>query len=751
MTYCIFLRLKIALIFYLLMLPGIVLASDFPLYPVIRPNVAFWEKIYSKYSSSYGLIHHSENLNIIYEVVKIAESTDRRSRRRNQKKIRSIKEKYRTILAKLANGEKPSTPEERRVLKLFMPLTDRPTLENAINKIRFQRGQKNRFREGIIRSGAYLARIKRIFRKFGLPEELAYLPHVESSFNYQAYSKFGASGIWQFTWSTGRRFMRVNYTVDERRDPILATYAAASFLKENYELLGSWPLALTAYNHGANGMKRARDKYGSYEQIFKKYDGRRFGFASRNFYAEFLAAREIAAKYQSHFGPLVLDAPKDCREVKLKNYVPLTALLKHFKVDVNTIKAYNPALRKPVYTGQKYLPRGYYLRLPVKSGQDLKKLAENIPDNIFKNKQKRSRFCRVRRGDTAGVIARRHKVKLKDLIEANNLDRRATIYIGQNLRLPISGESLVLLSSTSKRPASKHLEFPAEPIVLASKITEEEAKIIEKGKNPATEKKTMEKISGSENILPEPVLTASVPAATVLATSIPADSTEPTEPAEPIESTKSTESIDLAESEVSEVLEVPLIGKKHPAKELPVNVEKTAEENGVLVAQEAVEAEKSTDPTVLSGDLRVERLAPAGGGGALLGNIRVEPGETLGHYADWLELPTQKLRKLNRLRFGKTIHLGQKVKLDFKTVSYEVFEERRYEYHKEREEDFFVSFKVDDVRIYRIKTGDSIWTLSKEEFEVPIWLIKKYNSTVDLNDLRAEQQLIIPVVVKKEG
>ncbi len=102
-----------------------------------------------------------------------------------------------------------------------------------------------------------------------------------------AYSKFGAAGIWQFTRSTGRRYMEVGYVLDERRDPIRATHAAAQLLKENYEKLGSWPLAITAYNHGAAGMARARQKHGDYPAIFKSYRSRTFKFASRNFYSEF--------------------------------------------------------------------------------------------------------------------------------------------------------------------------------------------------------------------------------------------------------------------------------------------------------------------------------------------------------------------------------------------------------------------------------------------------------------------------------
>ena len=97
-----------------------------------------------------------------------------------------------------------------------------------------------------MRSGAYLKKIRQILKQKKLPTDLSYLPHVESSFNPSAYSKFGAAGMWQFVRSTGRRYMRVDYVVDERRDPILSSYAAARLLRDNYARLGTWPLALTA-------------------------------------------------------------------------------------------------------------------------------------------------------------------------------------------------------------------------------------------------------------------------------------------------------------------------------------------------------------------------------------------------------------------------------------------------------------------------------------------------------------------------
>ena len=162
-------------------------------------------------------------------------------------------------------------------------------------RIRAQSGMRERFLKAIQVSGKYLATMEDIFREAGLPTVLTRLPHIESSFEINAYSRAHAAGIWQFIPSTGRLFLKIDHTVDQRLDPLLATRAAAKLLKSNHERLKTWPLAVTAYNHGAAGMERAVRKLGTRDisEIIRRYRGRRFGFASRNFYPELLAAIAI--------------------------------------------------------------------------------------------------------------------------------------------------------------------------------------------------------------------------------------------------------------------------------------------------------------------------------------------------------------------------------------------------------------------------------------------------------------------------
>ena len=251
--------------------------------------------------------------------------------------------------------------------------------------------------------------------------------------------------------------MTVGYDIDERRDPIMATYAAAQLLKENYEKLGSWPLAITAYNHGAAGMSRARQAHGDYPSIINNYRSRTFKFASRNFYSEFLAARRVAADYKRYFGDLDLKPPQHINSLVLDGYVAFKDVCRHLEVDPQELKALNPALREPVFEGQKHIPKGYSLRLPSRmSASNGNSLAAALPESLFHSSQKPSRFYTVQRHDTAGKIAKMHGVKLQDLILANNLNRRATIYPRQTLRIPVPGEPVAAPTQPLSRPKPRH-------------------------------------------------------------------------------------------------------------------------------------------------------------------------------------------------------------------------------------------------------------------------------------------------------
>ena len=377
--------------------------NDFPEFPIIRNNVDFWEKIYSTYSLNTAVIHDQNDLTKIYAVVNLVDKDIPGARSINNNHLETIKEKYEQILLRLSSGHPPATSEEQRVAHMFQGPGAQRTMRFAAENIRAQNGQKERFLEGTLRSTRYLERIKKIFREYGLPGDLAYLPHVESSFNIQAYSKCGAAGIWQFTRSTGKQYMRIDRHIDERRDPLISTRAAAQLLKKNYEALGSWPLAITAYNYGTAGMVRAAQSHGSYENIFRQYEEGYFKFASRNFYSEFLAARKVAKKLMHVQGPGVSETLRSSSPTESAGRETVS----------RNVKA-APARQKP----------------PVA-----------ISPSAVKNKKHlrtgpRLRLYTVKRGDTAFSIAAAANISVQELCRENNLNPNGILRSGQSLRIP---------------------------------------------------------------------------------------------------------------------------------------------------------------------------------------------------------------------------------------------------------------------------------------------------------------------------
>ncbi len=411
--------------------------EPFPHYKVLELNVAFWKKVYSEYTYSQSVIHDKSNPMLIYSVLEFDDSKSAKARKARRKREKAACRKYSHILRALAAGKAPSNADEKRVAALFGSRPDKKLLRRAADSVRCQRGQKDRFIEGVERSGAYLDAMREIFRSYGIPEDLCYLPHVESSFRHWARSKCGAAGMWQFMRWTAKRFIKVNYLVDERLDPMKSTRAAAELLLDNYQKLGSWPLAITAYNHGAAGMERALRQKGSFDRIIAEYRGRRFKFASRNFYAEFLAAREVAEHYRRNPERVTYHAPVEAVTVRMPSYISFTDLATMLNVPPSELQELNPALKRPLLTGEKYIPQGYEIRVPALDTSDFAlSLLPGEDTSVFKTCQKIDRHYRVRRGDTAHKIARRHGVSLKRLAVLNGLDSRYRIYAGQTLRLP---------------------------------------------------------------------------------------------------------------------------------------------------------------------------------------------------------------------------------------------------------------------------------------------------------------------------
>ncbi|MBN1481369.1 lytic transglycosylase domain-containing protein [candidate division KSB1 bacterium] len=366
----------------------------FPVPAQIESNVDFWTKVYSQYSSNHAIIHDKNDLSIIYNVINLndyyPDSLDISTR---WTIVEEIKLAYRRILQRLAQLEAPVnldslSREERHVYILWSHADDPLKFDRAVYAVRAQLGLRDRFEASIRRSGYYKENITRIFESYDLPLELTYLPHVESLFDYKSYSKVGAAGVWQFMRQTGKLFMNINYAVDERLDPITATDAAARLLKRNFAELQSWPLAITAYNHGLTSMQLAKAQLGTddFGVIYDKYKNSMFGFASKNFYAEFLAAWHVAENYKAYFGTIELFPSIRYQSIKLASALYLNQIADNFRVSVDTLIVYNPAFQQSVIHNQVRVPQGYVLRLPYREGfdpreafvQDIKPAAQSI-------------------------------------------------------------------------------------------------------------------------------------------------------------------------------------------------------------------------------------------------------------------------------------------------------------------------------------------------------------------------------------
>lgn len=345
----------------LLVAPQPSLAQDrLPFPRAMFHKVEFWKKIYSKYSTSQGVLHDSDDLSIVYKEIQLPPSGSRSIVGSERSEIRQA------LFSILRKRGQNLSHFEREILSKFPKYASRSRLLQATENIRFQLGQADRFKKGVINSGKYIRAIEKILKEEKVPDFIKYLPHVESSFQENAYSKVGAAGLWQIMPQTGRQFLRVDYAVDQRFDPWVSARAAAKYLKQNYRRLGEWPLALTAYNHGAGGVLKAMQTLGTTDiaEIAFQYSSARFGFASRNFYAQFLAAVQVAQDYRKYFGNIKIEAPIIFDEIQLKRTTYLKDFARDYRFDSAEFRKLNLGLRKPVFDNRRPIPKGTIVRLP---------------------------------------------------------------------------------------------------------------------------------------------------------------------------------------------------------------------------------------------------------------------------------------------------------------------------------------------------------------------------------------------------
>ena len=706
--------------------------SPFVKRPELEPDIRFWTRVYTEVTTNAGFVHDDRNLDVVYEVITFPETLSPAQR---SKVVDAARDKYSAILKRLASGSGTDAADEQRVRALWPANTSTRALHEAAEHVRFQLGQADRFKAGLIRSGAYEAHIAETLANMGLPAEIAALPHVESSFDPTAYSKAGAAGLWQFMRSTGRRFMRIDSTVDERMDPYRSTIAAAQLLQFNYDLLGTWPLAITAYNHGASGMRRAKERQGTDDivVIIRNHQSRTFGFASRNYYVAFLAALDVDRESEKYFGPLTRNTEVKSRALGVPDYVPVSTMQRVLGIDVATLRALNPSLTSAVWNGERYIPRGFELHVPEATApQDLKvRLASLGPTERFEQ-QKMDKIYRVRSGDTLSAIASSHGTTVATLMRLNDLHSAHQVRRGQILQLPGTEPKPVTVAAVTpapaaaapagqapagQAPAGQAPPVPAEVYVVKrgdslSNIARQ-AGLTEQELMAQNGLKDRNFIYEGQKLQIASIAGEKLPTGIVTITDVTPQPAIADVEAQPEEIPQSEREIALAQAAQ------------------PVSAAQAEE-----ISPNLVSGAESTTMTADPSDYTV----------ADDGTIEVQAAETLGHYADWLGVRASRLRELNGMRFATPVVIGQRLKIDTTTVAADQFVQRRRSYHQRLQEDFFAANRIVGTEVHVVRRGESLWSIAQKYPNVPIWLLRQYNPDISFDDVRPRTQLVMPLI-----
>lgn len=321
--------------------------SKFKVTRDLRKRVNFWVSIYSHYTTTQGVFHLIDDPSVVLgkidltDIYKDPDMSDAQKRKMIEFEVKSKKIRY---------AEKYDVNPSR---------------------VRLQMGLRDRMRKALFLSGKYISQMEDIFRKENLPMELTRLPFVESSFNVFAQSKVGASGLWQIMPSVARPKGFITRNYDKRNHPIYATKLAANIMKDNYKSLKSWPLAITAYNHGLSGVKRMMLKSESVtieDMITSKKVTSSWGFASKNFYACFLAVLQVERNATELFGEDLMKARAlSFKEYQLPQQKKKSDVLKWFDGSLTRFKQMNPHLNWAAIKKNKIVPAGVPLMIPNKN------------------------------------------------------------------------------------------------------------------------------------------------------------------------------------------------------------------------------------------------------------------------------------------------------------------------------------------------------------------------------------------------
>ncbi len=355
--------------------------------------------------------------------------------------LSSTEDKPEPLGESLPQGPQNSATTDNQATAYNIPIVIDQTVQSHIHF--FNTSIRSRFEQWLLRFSRYRPLVENIFAEFNLPSDLVNLSLVESGFNPYAYSRAKATGPWQFMKGTGLLYgLRIDYYVDERRDPIKSTVAAARYLRDLYDLFGAWPLAMAAYNAGEGKVLRALHK--AQAESFSEISRTKLIKRETQQYVPRIMAATIIAKNLDQYGFKQDLAPlHEFEEVVVTRPLHFRAISNVTGIPYNELRLLNPELRRDA------TPPGdaaYHLKIPVGMSAKVLELIERVPTHKFpplpviQDRQVRqakagsAHWYRVRGGDTLEKISRRFGIPIKTLKARNNLSSPA-LKIGELLNI----------------------------------------------------------------------------------------------------------------------------------------------------------------------------------------------------------------------------------------------------------------------------------------------------------------------------
>ena len=324
-------------------------------------------------------------------------------------------------------------PKERRRLQFSKEVVDNPKVRHFVRY--YATTGKIRFQQLLGRSGKYLPMIAKVLSQEGLPEELGYLALLESEFVVNTTSRNGAVGLWQFIAATARRYgLRIDEWVDERRDPVKSTRAAAAYLKDLHDYYGRWYLATAAYNAGPGNVDKALQQSGA-KDFWHIKTKTQLTEETHNFVPKFVAISLIAMDPSKYgLNDVRYEEALDYEEVELKAPIKLAALAQSAETDIPDLRDLNPALLRDMTP-----PGEQSFRIKVPVGKASILLEKTIEKPAEKNTEPTQVVTHeVKRGETLFSIARSYGLEVRALMEFNGLTT-SRLLIGQRLRIWLEG------------------------------------------------------------------------------------------------------------------------------------------------------------------------------------------------------------------------------------------------------------------------------------------------------------------------